>query len=420
MLSGKMLKILLLFSSCVAVFILECQVYGTIIARCDGQMDTGDFFSVNYTAINSHCNCTILPRYDGSLKFASNTIQKNCYTEITIHELPELNSTLIPCKGERQTPTFKVTQDSLFYMTSRSVNITSAPQRFLQNIRIFGIADDNSSKALISVTCGATLQSSSAKPSDVITTADNGYSSTTGANGNFVTKTSHLESIQPPSTTEEIQFCPKIFWIQILHDYSIFIQKAKHSFVTKTSPDAVSTYSKKDLENIQPPSTTEEIQYSIFVAVGSGIVVIAVVFVMIFCIRRRTHERGTNKSDKLLCGGQRNVASGNKELPYNPLYHQFNNEADGGYSTMEDVNRSPCDELPDNPLYLSHQENTKASGPASMVEEKTGKEDIPMLETGSNAIYAQPNKVPKGPKSEVEDISQTENVYAQVKKLDKK
>ncbi|XP_034334061.2 uncharacterized protein [Magallana gigas] len=365
MLSGKMLKILLLFSYCVAVFILECQVYGTIIARCDGQMDTGDFFSVNYTAINSHCNCTILPRYDGSLKFASNTIQKNCYTEITIHELPELNSTLIPCKGERQTPTFKVTQDSLFYMTSRSVNITSAPQRFLQNIRIFGIADDNSSKALISVTCGATLQSSSAKPSDVITTADNGYSSTTGANGNFVTKTSHLESIQPPSTTEEIQ-------------------------------------------------------YSIFVAVGSGIVVIAVVFVMIFCIRRRTHERGTNKSDKLLCGGQRNVASGNKELPYNPLYHQFNNEADGGYSTMEDVNRSPCDELPDNPLYLSHQENTKASGPASMVEEKTGKEDIPMLETGSNAIYAQPNKVPKGPKSEVEDISQTENVYAQVKKLDKK
>ncbi|XP_065926653.1 uncharacterized protein [Magallana gigas] len=400
MLSGKMLKILLLFSYCVAVFILECQVYGTIIARCDGQMDTGDFFSVNYTAINSHCNCTILPRYDGSLKFASNTIQKNCYTEITIHELPELNSTLIPCKGERQTPTFKVTQDSLFYMTSRSVNITSAPQRFLQNIRIFGIADDNSSKALISVTCGATLQSSSAKPSDVITTADNGYSSTTGANGNFVTKTSHLESIQPPSTTEEIQ--------------------SKHSFVTKTSPDAVSTYSKKDLENIQPPSTTEEIQYSIFVAVGSGIVVIAVVFVMIFCIRRRTHERGTNKSDKLLCGGQRNVASGNKELPYNPLYHQFNNEADGGYSTMEDVNRSPCDELPDNPLYLSHQENTKASGPASMVEEKTGKEDIPMLETGSNAIYAQPNKVPKGPKSEVEDISQTENVYAQVKKLDKK
>lgn len=101
-------------------------------------MDTGDFFSVNYTAINSHCNCTILPRYDGSLKFASNIIQKNCYTEITIHELPELNSTLIPCKGERQTPTFKVTQDSLFYMTSRSVNITSAPQRFLQNIRIFG------------------------------------------------------------------------------------------------------------------------------------------------------------------------------------------------------------------------------------------------------------------------------------------
>lgn len=392
-----MLKILLLFSSCVAVFILECQVYGTKIdiARCNGRMDTGYILSVNYTAINSHCNCTILPKYNGTLKFASNIIEENCYTEITIHlQQPELNSTLIPCKGGRLTPAFKVTQDSFFYMTSRSVNTTTAPQRFLQNIKIFGIADANSSKVLISVTCGATLQSSSAKPSDVITTADNGYSSTTGANGKFV---------------------------------------------TKTSPDAVSTYSKKDLESIRPPSTTEEIQYSIFVAVGSGIAIIAVIFVIIFCIRRRNHERGTNKSDKQLNGGQRNVASGNKELPYNPLHHQFNNEADGGYSTMEDVNRSPCDELPDNPLYHSHQENIKASGTAgiveektgqqedipmletsSMVEKKTGKEDIPMLETGSNAIYAQPNKVPKGPKSEVEDISPTENVYAQVKKTDKK
>lgn len=55
-----------------------------------------------------------------------------------------------------------------------------------------------------------------------------------------------------------------------------------------------------------------------------------------------------------------------------------------------------------------------------MVEDKTGKEDIPMSETGTNAIYAQPNKVSKGPKSEVEDISPTENLYAQVKKPDKK
>lgn len=34
--------------------------------------------------------------------------------------------------------------------------------------------------------------------------------------------------------------------------------------------------------------------------------------------------------------------------------------------------------------------------------------------------YAQPNKIPKGPKSKVEDISPTENVFAQVKKTDKK
>lgn len=119
-----------------------CILLGTKIdiARCDGRMETGYILSVNYTAINTHCNCTILPRYKGSLKFASNPILENCYTEITIHGLqqPELYTTLIPCKGGRQTPAFNVTQASLFYMTSRSVNTTTAPQRFLQNIKIFG------------------------------------------------------------------------------------------------------------------------------------------------------------------------------------------------------------------------------------------------------------------------------------------
>lgn len=392
MLSGKMLKILLLCSSFVAVFILECQVCAAksekiIISRCDGQREMGAVFSVNYTAINSHCNCTILPKYNKNITFASNSITENCSTEITILDEQKTELFTIPCEGKRKKFPYNITQDKALYMTSRSVKTTTEPERFLQDITIFG---DTS----ISVTCGSTLQSSTAKPSDIITTTENGYKSSTVAKGNFF---------------------------------------------TKTSPDAVSTYSNRDLESIQPPSTTEEIPYSIVVAAGSGTVVVAVIVVIIFCIRRRNHERGTNKSDKQLNGRQRNVASGNKELPYNPLHHQFNNEADGGYSTMEDVNRSPCDELPDNPLYHSHQENIKASGTAgiveektgqqedipmletsSMVEKKTGKEDIPMLETGSNAIYAQPNKVPKGPKSEVEDISPTENVYAQVKKTDKK
>uniref|UniRef100_K1R3B2 Myb/SANT-like DNA-binding domain-containing protein n=1 Tax=Magallana gigas TaxID=29159 RepID=K1R3B2_MAGGI len=141
--------------------------------------------------------------------------------------------------------------------------------------------------------------------------------------------------------------------------------------------------------------------------------------------QRRNHERGTDKSDNFPYGGN----NGNKELPYNPPYHQFNNEADGGYSTMEDVNRSPCDELQDNPLDHPHQENIKASGAAGIVEEKTGqqedismletssivedkteKEDNPMKETGSDAIYAKPNKVPKRPTTEVEDINPTENL----------
>uniref|UniRef100_A0A8W8JFV2 Uncharacterized protein n=1 Tax=Magallana gigas TaxID=29159 RepID=A0A8W8JFV2_MAGGI len=331
-------------------------------------MKTGDNFGVNYTAINSLCNCTILPKYNGSLIFASTAINENCYTEISILKVNETKlSTTIPCKGPRLTPTFPVTHNDVLYMTSRSVNTTNEQERFLQDITIFGIANSSSNVIPIFVTCGSTLRSSSAKPSDVKTTTEKGNTSTS---------------------------------------------KAKDSFFTKTSPVAVSTYSKRDLETIKPPSATEGVSC------------------MKTKLSRRNHERGTDKSDNFPYGGN----NGNKELPYNPPYHQFNNEADGGYSTMEDVNRSPCDELQDNPLDHPHQENIKASGAAGIVEEKTGqqedismletssivedkteKEDNPMKETGSDAIYAKPNKVPKRPTTEVEDINPTENLYAQIK-----
>lgn len=112
-----------------------------VISSCDGQMRTGDNFGVDYTAMNSHCNCTILPKYNGSLIFASTAINENCYTEISILKVNKIKlSTLttIPCKGPRLTPTFPVTHDDMFYMTSRSVNTTNEQERFLQDITIFG------------------------------------------------------------------------------------------------------------------------------------------------------------------------------------------------------------------------------------------------------------------------------------------
>lgn len=110
-----------------------------VISSCDGQMKTGDNFGVDYTAINSHCNCTILPKYNGSLIFASTAINENCYMEISILKVNETKlSTTIPCKGPRLRQTFPVTHDDVLYMTSRSVNTNNEQERFLQDITIFG------------------------------------------------------------------------------------------------------------------------------------------------------------------------------------------------------------------------------------------------------------------------------------------
>lgn len=105
-------------------------------------METGNTFTVNYTAINSQCNCTITPRFNGSLNFFTHTTTENCSTEIAIHRLQqsEFNTLItIPCKDAGRTLFFNVTQDSVFYITSRSVNTKIDPEIFSQFIAFGGI-----------------------------------------------------------------------------------------------------------------------------------------------------------------------------------------------------------------------------------------------------------------------------------------
>lgn len=109
-----------------------------IISRCDGQREMGAVFSVNYTAINSHCNCTILPKYNKNITFASNSITENCSTEITILDEQKTELFTIPCEGKRKKFPYNITQDKALIMTSMTVKTTTEPERFLQDITIFG------------------------------------------------------------------------------------------------------------------------------------------------------------------------------------------------------------------------------------------------------------------------------------------
>uniref|UniRef100_A0A8W8JGF9 Uncharacterized protein n=1 Tax=Magallana gigas TaxID=29159 RepID=A0A8W8JGF9_MAGGI len=139
------------------------QSNGDVIlnSRCDGQMETGNVFTINYTAFNSHCNCTITPRFNGSLFFQTHTKTENCSTEIAIHRLQqsEFNTLItIPCKDGGRALVFSVTQDSVFYITSRSTNTTIDPEIFSQYIvfSVKNIPPDTSSEN-ISVVCGSPL-----------------------------------------------------------------------------------------------------------------------------------------------------------------------------------------------------------------------------------------------------------------------
>lgn len=104
-------------------------------------METGNVFTINYTAFNSHCNCTITPRFNGSLFFQTHTKTENCSTdlEIAIHRLQqsEFNTLItIPCKGAGRLLLYNVTQDSVFYITSRSANTKIDPEIFSQYLSI--------------------------------------------------------------------------------------------------------------------------------------------------------------------------------------------------------------------------------------------------------------------------------------------
>lgn len=72
------------------------------------------------------------------------------------------------------------------------------------------------------------------------------------------------------------------------------------------------------------------------------------------------------------------------------------------------------EQLPDNPLYHSHQENVDKDDS----KQNNGKDAGTLSLEDSNAVYAQPNKLAKVSNSNQDNSneSQNENVYAQVNK----
>ena len=89
---------------------------------------------------------------------------------------------------------------------------------------------------------------------------------------------------------------------------------------------------------------------------------------------------------------------------------------DSGYSTCGNGYLVSTEQLPDNPLYHSYQEN---GGKGDSKNEKDEDGFLPLQD--SNDVYAQPNKLTRVSNANQDDSneSQNENVYAQVNKTKK-
>ncbi|XP_062588888.1 uncharacterized protein LOC134250542 isoform X2 [Saccostrea cucullata] len=119
------------------------------ITTCDGSTKYGSVIMVKYSKIKSHCECQIKPRFNGVLKFASNTISFSCNTEINIYDNDKPGEVLRLVCGPRNIGGFNVTNESVLYVISK--NVDSSPSTFEQEVTIF---EDISFNGTISVKCG--------------------------------------------------------------------------------------------------------------------------------------------------------------------------------------------------------------------------------------------------------------------------
>ena len=96
------------------------------------------------------------------------------------------------------------------------------------------------------------------------------------------------------------------------------------------------------------------------------------------------------------------------------MYQSYQVNYDRGYSNCGIESIALIEQLPDNPLYHSHQEN----GGKDDSKQNNGKDAGTLSLEDSNAVYAQPNKLAQASNSNQDDSneSQNENVYAQVNK----
>lgn len=103
-----------------------------------------------------------------------------------------------------------------------------------------------------------------------------------------------------------------------------------------------------------------------------------------------------------------------QQLPDNPLYQSYQENDDGGYSTCRNENIGYTEQLPNNPLYHSYQ----ANGSKEDSKQNNGKDAGTLPLEDSNAVHAQPNKLAEISNSnqDYSNESQNENVYAQVNK----
>lgn len=71
---------------------------------------------VNYKAIFSHCNCTIITHFNGKLNFAS----ENCTTDIFV--LNHTDKIQLPCKGTKIRFQGNVVEGNKLYTFSTEIN----------------------------------------------------------------------------------------------------------------------------------------------------------------------------------------------------------------------------------------------------------------------------------------------------------
>nr|XP_022292869.1 uncharacterized protein LOC111103718 [Crassostrea virginica] len=357
--------------------------------------------------ITSHCGCTIKSNFTGEITIRNDNSW--CPAFYVFDDKGRFNETICDHKRAHFFKQVNQNDEIKLVLISKTSSQSGNPDNIVE------IYADSAGSGFFSITCGSTSESITKTTRPTFVTGTN-EAFNKGTRKALPTRSAinKVTSVAEPDTN----------FNDSKPEFPSYNKGTRKALPTRSAINNLTSVTEPDKYGPYLNASKSEFPY-MYAVVAGCIVVVAIIIYVFICKRRKNRAQNTSKEEGKEDRTYNNATNGierpengesskqQQQLPDNPLYHSYLVNEDCGYSACGNESFISTEQLPYNPLYHSYQAN------GGKVDSKYDKDEArTLLLQGSNAVYAQPNKLARASIVNHNDSneSQIENVYAQVNK----